>query len=1455
MTVPTRNYNPGFLTDDELVASYCVRTTEFELLVEVLRESTGRSNPHQIVIGPRGSGKTSLLLRVVAEVGRDAALSSRFFPVVFAEESYEVATAGEFWLECLTNLAAQATRREDAPDLHRTVDELRAIRDDQALSDRCLGALLDFADREDKRLVLVVENMNMLFGDMADPDAGWRLRKILQTEPRVIVFASATSRFDEIDQPDRALYDLFRVRTLRPLDTNQCAVLWETVSGHRPAPETVRSLEILTGGSPRLISIVARFSAGLSFRDLMTHLYDLIDDHTEYFKGHLESLPAQERRVYLALAALWKPATTREIADHARLETSTCSAQLARLGERGVVRVAGGSARRKQYYLTERLYNIYYLLRRRRGPDRLVEALIHFMESYYSPPELKDISARMVHDAGGLGADMRSLHRIALAGLMELPSLAEYRDELLAMMPPGFVAVSGRDSAPVDVARTTAAGVQADDDRVEPSQGNTGESAERAARELFKTTAASNVRNRAEDTVEACDEVIRRFGKSEIPAVLVWVAKALANKGTTLSELNRPQDALEAYGEVIRRFGRSETPALLDSVATAFVNKGAVLGALNRPQDALEACDEVIRRFGESETTALLDSVAAALGNRGSALGALNRPQDALAACDEVIRRFGKSETPAILERVAAALVNRGPVLGALNRPQDALEASDEVIRRFGESETPALLDSVAAALGNRGAVLGALNRPQDALEASDEVIRRFGKSETPAILERVATALGNRGAALVALNRPQDALEASDEVIRRFGKSETPALLERVATALVNRGGVLGALNRLQDALEASDEVIRRFGESETPALLERVAAALGNRGAVLGALNRPQDALAACDEVIRRFGKSETPALLERVASALVNRGGVLGALNRLQDALEAYDEVVRRFWKSETPALLERVASALVNRGAALSALNRPQDALEAYDEVVRRFGKSETPALLDSVATALGNREAVLSALNRPQDALEVCDEVVRRFGKSETPALLERVASALVNRGAALSALNRPQDALEVCDEVVRRFGESETPALLERVASALVNRGAVLSALNRPQDALEVCDEVVWRFGEGKTQAILERVATALGNKVAVLVALNRPQDALEACDEVIRRFGESDSSVFSVEVKGALLWRADIELKTRQYAKAVETAGLVINGRHRGSPEQQLRGHVIRAKALFAGGDRSAGEHAVEAVLSLLPELGFISREAIVALIGFSVDLGLQRMHELIQTSPSAPLLVPLTTALERELGHEPRVAREVDEVAHDIQQTLLDLELKKLATRSGPKQYLAFDEMARRIRDNPSSWSPEEGPWAWDHLDITRAPNAIEAEWAFLKWSQRLNDGNPKLEQEQEVRLDELKSHLDQDPDSREIKYFKVIGDELSRQKGESSLGGHLKSGPLIDTSKPAISGMAAETGGVLPRGLRGAQVGLDLRAPAAWPALEDMAMMQQAIQQGGDGRGVAE
>ena len=910
---PPRKYNPGFLTDDELVASFCVRTGELESIVEMLRECTGSSNQHQIVIGPRGSGKTSLLLRVAAEVRRDAVLSSAFFPVVFAEESYGVATAGEFWLECLSRLADQAPQREGGPDLHLTVEDLRTIRDDRTLAERCFAALLDFSDREGKRLVLMVENLNMMFGDMADSrEAGWRLRQTLQTEPRIILLASATNRFDEIDDPDRALYDLFRTLTLRPLDTNECAVLWEAVSGRHHPPETIRSLEILTGGSPRLLAIVARFGAGLSFRELMADLLDLVDDHTEYFKSHLESLPAQERRVYLALADLWKPAFTKEIADRARLETSKCSAQLTRLVERGAVQVAGGTARRKQYYLSERLYNIYYLLRRNRGPDRLIEALIRFMASYYSPTELKDIGVRIAREAGSVEAEMRSLHHGAFARLIELPALVGYREELLATIPEGFTDASDRGSALPDVAKMAPIGMRPDHPRADQLGGELDEHAELAvATARIRKALRLEDQNRPEEALAIYDEVVHRFGTSENPALLELVAKALFFKGITLGAMNQPKEELAAYDEVVHRFWTSENPALLELVAKVLVSKGITLGTMNRPEEELAAYDEVARRFGTSENPALLELVAKALFFKGITLGTMNQPKEELAAYDEVVHRFGTSENPALLELVAKVLVSKGITLGTMNQPKEELAAYDEVVHRFGTSENPALLELVAKVLVSKGITLGTMNRPEEELAAYDEVARRFGTSENPALLELVAKALFFKGITLGTMNRPKEELVTYDEVVHRFGTSENPALLEPVAKALVNKGVTLGTMNRPKEELATYDEVVHRFGTSENPALLEPVAAALFSKGVTLGAMNRPEEELAAYDEVVRRFGASENPALLELVAKGLVNKWITLDTMNRSEEALAACDEMVHQFGANENPALLEPVA----------------------------------------------------------------------------------------------------------------------------------------------------------------------------------------------------------------------------------------------------------------------------------------------------------------------------------------------------------------------------------------------------------------------------------------------------------------------------------------------------------------------------------------------------------------
>ena len=599
MAVAVKKYNPGFLTDDEIIASFCVRTAEFDSLVESLSEIHTSASPHSLVIGPRGSGKTHLLLCLAAEVRRNPALSG-LFPVVFAEESYEVATCGELWLECLGRLAGQAPE-DERESLRLSYEDLRKVTDDQALTDRAIGALLDFADRQQIRLVLIVENLNMLFADIGDPDLGWRLRQTLQTEPRVILLGSATSRFDEIDNPEHALYDLFRVITLRPLNTAECTTLWQSVAGKSSTTEAVRPLEILTGGNPRLLTIIARFGADRSLRDLMENLLDLVDEHTEYFKSHLEALPPQERRVYLALARLWKPSTTREIADLARLNTSTCSAQLKRLVQRGAVTPEGGTPRRRQYYLTERLYNIYYLLRRRGTTDSLIQALIEFMVGLYSSTDLAELLASISNDLqASEGLPFIVAEQVANALLDEALSLFSFgrQDEAVEIFD-HFVEKFETGSDPSSVFQIATA-------------------IHNKATFLFRT-------GQMRDSIAVCEYFQGRFEECKDDDIRLLVGLTLGTKAMALIDIAEPLNALCAVDQATIQIGEVEHPMLRFIMPRILQLRGAALIHLNRPAEAIDALDEVIKLFSSIEVPTIEESLSTTIIIKALVLDSIGR--------------------------------------------------------------------------------------------------------------------------------------------------------------------------------------------------------------------------------------------------------------------------------------------------------------------------------------------------------------------------------------------------------------------------------------------------------------------------------------------------------------------------------------------------------------------------------------------------------------------------------------------------------------------------------------------------------------------------------------------------------------------------------------------------------------------------------------------------------------
>ena len=385
-----RKFNPGaFQSDEALIEQFVVRHREFGILMDILRNNAGASAcQHTLIVAPRGRGKTMMLARIAAEVRTREALQQNFLPVRFMEESYEVFDAGEFWLDALFHLTPEVARHdaEMADELHEAHAEFARRWRGRDLEEHARAVVLETAHRLGMKLVLMVENCQMLFDD-ADERFGWSLRKTLQTEPNVIFIGTATTRMAALEDVQGPFYEFFRPLPLAPLPLDECRTLWTAASGETRSEREVRPLQILTGGDPRLLVIIAGFARHRSLKELLEELVSLIDDHTEYFRSHLEGLGKKERRVYLALIDLWQPSTTAEIAARSMQEIRGVSALLGRLVKRGAVAFEG-TGQKRLYSATQRLYSIYYKLRRQRDEATVVHSLIQWMVACFTGDEL-----------------------------------------------------------------------------------------------------------------------------------------------------------------------------------------------------------------------------------------------------------------------------------------------------------------------------------------------------------------------------------------------------------------------------------------------------------------------------------------------------------------------------------------------------------------------------------------------------------------------------------------------------------------------------------------------------------------------------------------------------------------------------------------------------------------------------------------------------------------------------------------------------------------------------------------------------------------------------------------------------------------------------------------------------------------------------------------------------------
>ena len=883
-----RKFNPGtFQSDEEVIEQFVVRERELDTVLEVLGGNIDSpSCQHVLVVAPRGRGKTMLLARVAAELNTDDKLSESLLPVRFMEESHEIFSLADFWLDTLFYLARESARHDLvlAEELRQTHDDLANRWHEEALADRVHAAVMEAADRLGKKLVLMVENLQALCGNV-DKDFGWKLRAVLQSEPQIMLVATATSRFEGLDDAEQPFFELFRIVALEPLATEECRRLWQVVSGDEVTVREIRPLEILTGGSPRLLVIVAGFAQHRSLRQLMEELVELIDEHTEYFRGHLEVLAKGERRVYIAVIDLWRPSSTGEIAARARMDVRTVSTLLGRLVIRGAV-IVEGSGKKRLYSAAERIYSIYYKLRRERDEATVIASLIHFMMVFYSYAEFAEMSGKLIAEATQLPTIREGIER-AIGDQPEFGSLFP------SMARPSIDPTSSRDAL-VD-----------------------SKSVEQLVEEI---TTALNGRA-FEKVIETVDQALTAWSAnwSGVPDSLI--AEAYLNKAVAHGELGEFESAIAAYDQVITRIGTWEEFELQDSVALAIFGKGVVHGERGELEAAIVSFDEVINRFGTRGESELQVRVAWALLKKGDVQEGGGELEAAIVSYDEVITRFGTSEEFELQVPVAWALLKKGDVQEGGGKLEAAIVSFDEVMTRFGTNEKSDLQVQIAWALLKKGVVQWQSGLFQAAVASYDEVITRFGTSGESDLQVPVAWAFSKKGDVHEKRGEFEAAMAAYEEVIARFGTSDESDLQAPVAWALSEKGDVQMQRGEFEPAIACFNEVIARFDTSDESNFQAWVAGMLFKKSMGQIEMGGVEEALNTCEELELRLRNLNENVKIEFTLRAMCVRSLALLVKEKHQASIDMFRSAYSLFDPSRETMMheMQRIVPDLVAKGA--------------------------------------------------------------------------------------------------------------------------------------------------------------------------------------------------------------------------------------------------------------------------------------------------------------------------------------------------------------------------------------------------------------------------------------------------------------------------------------------------------------------------------------------------------
>lgn len=381
-------HNPALWTAAQLERVFVAHTGVLEEILAGVRSAPHDDAPqHMLVLGERGMGKTTLLQRVADRACQDPELEDDWLALVFAEEQYGIGELADLWLNTLDLLGAHA------PGLEGRVEALTGQYRGAALEEAARLSLEAATEVLGRRLLLLVDNIDLVLARI-DPDVeASMLREVLQTAPWLMVVGASSRPVAQTYRYDEPFYEQFTLLELGPLTPEEGVDFLVDLSQRLEAPQVnarveasrpaLEALLCLLDGSPRALGLLFEALAIGPEPSLPEALELVLDRLTPLYRERLDALALQSQRVLLRLAVSGR-ATARQLAVPLRMDRGAVSGQLHRLhGRDGLVDKVDVPGRAIGFEVREQLFGTWCVMRSGRAGRQTLRDLAAFCVDWF----------------------------------------------------------------------------------------------------------------------------------------------------------------------------------------------------------------------------------------------------------------------------------------------------------------------------------------------------------------------------------------------------------------------------------------------------------------------------------------------------------------------------------------------------------------------------------------------------------------------------------------------------------------------------------------------------------------------------------------------------------------------------------------------------------------------------------------------------------------------------------------------------------------------------------------------------------------------------------------------------------------------------------------------------------------------------------------------------------------